>query len=816
MNEQVSDPTGLSNPTDSKDTTSQVSTSSKPLLLSRHYSTLGIHDVFLEPPPIRTLPLQYLIQPTADNPDSTSNDRELLISSTTSTTTNESVFMSWEIVGTIKHQPEDFCVREVLQTSKRIPGIADADMDELRVANLIPNSQLPQQHLQQQLPSNETNVATSTDNDEKRQFEEDVVLEEYLEEILKGGEDNAKNTAESIVRSLENLQISAIERIKSLENGADPSTLDCTEPVWIPPLVLQDVSQSSTASPSAASPPSLREIRGKLHRALKDKYPLLNSRSTTKDGVEHWISVQADTSYDRLTPLLLNPQQDIASLLSFQKKGFRGVTGNTGGNFGQVSSKILLKLKPSVSKDERRSFHRLVSERCKYFVTDTIADVAVGDGTTTTTAAVQVAWQKGMIQQVTGSRKRKRGQGLDGTQQSPYRHVLVVFKKRQKEHLTAVQKITQVVRCRQADIGVAGIKDLQAVTYQFCTFRNFKPQRIMSANKQLQKSGIELGNCYQVDWVLNKGDLEGNKFEIILRDMKRVSVDCRQDVPARETLVTCEEAHVAQMVARLQRSGFINFFGEQRVGSAGETDEVGVRAFDIGRAMMQQKFDLAVDLLLTGRTSETSRESATAIQVRKTWKETSGDPEATLKAFQGAEIMTREKLVLKGLKRYGKDRPLDALRCLSHSMRTFWINAYQSYVWNQCASARIQKHGNKVVKGDLYQVGDDDQVQIVGEDDKSVLLSQVVLPLPGYNVIYPENDIGTLYQDLLERDEVRFEKTAPEEATAKGSYRRLVVQIQDMQYDMLSADSCKFTFQLPKGCYATMCLRELMLTTATR
>jgi tRNA(Glu) U13 pseudouridine synthase TruD len=45
----------------------------------------------------------------------------------------------------------------------------------------------------------------------------------------------------------------------------------------------------------------------------------------------------------------------------------------------------------------------------------------------------------------------------------------------------------------------------------------------------------------------------------------------------------------------------VNFFGAQRVGVAGDESEMGVRSFGIGRAMLQQDFPKAVDLIMTGR-----------------------------------------------------------------------------------------------------------------------------------------------------------------------------------------------------------------------
>jgi tRNA pseudouridine13 synthase len=363
---------------------------------------------------------------------------------------------------------------------------------------------------------------------------------------------------------------------------------------------------------------------------------------------------------------------------------------------------------------------------------------------------------------------------------------------------------------------------MHAVTYQFITFRNMKRKRVEKAyEKSLRHLGIEMGLFYQVDFALGMGDLEGNNFEITVRNLKRIQVLSCPSAPAKEYLVNCDKRHIMLMVERVHQNGFINFYGEQRVGAPGNIEQVGVRAFDIGQAMLQQDFLKAIQLLMQGTTN---RETEEVRRVRKAWEDSNGDPSVTLQAFKGADIMPRERAVLKGLNRH-PNNPLEALRTLNYNMRMFYIHAYQSYIWNSVASKRIEKYGNNVVKGDLYfedEQGQRDKVKSVrsAEEAASVSIYQVVLPLPGYDVQYPENEIGQLYTELLKKDKVSFERTATQEATAKGSYRKLVIQPRNLSVELddskQECESMKLCFQLPKGCYATMFLRELMFSTVDR
>merc|ERR1719223_312402 len=150
------------------------------------------------------------------------------------------------------------------------------------------------------------------------------------------------------------------------------------------------------------------------------------------------------------------------------------------------------------------------------------------------------------------------------------------------------------------------------------------------------------------------------------------------------------------MIARVRKDGFVNFFGEQRIGNAGSTDEIGFRPMDIGKEMLKANFSKAIDLLMNGRTKCRSGRFVESDEIRKfrsTWKETDGDIDKSLLSLPKGRSLIRERAILQGLKRYGTDKPLLAIRCLTFNERIFWINAYQSYVWNLMATERILRLG---------------------------------------------------------------------------------------------------------------------------
>jgi tRNA pseudouridine13 synthase len=834
----------------------------------RHFSTIGIGDVFLDPPDHPFLQ-SYLKQGVSKS------------------------FDSWEITFKLKTFPEDFIVHEIGQ-GRKIPGVSDASMESLRVARLLELNETVPQNLPVETSTGDGTAAKSKAENEKG---EGLVVSGQVGEASSSqvGDETTKNeidasspldviriclgkildnhaSQDSMINSLRALQNRAIERIGMLANNEVPGNIP-TDELWIPPF--------TTTATTAES--SSREDRGALHRALKVEWPLLKAESvarghTENESKDQWFRVTFDSTFDGLIPFLNEPEQDLNSLYLFRNKGIilqtvnKSQTKTRKGGYGSQRQKgseghqdgrsqpldgneAILRLRPGLAKDERRSIHHLISQKCPPFETKIILDfplqeeAAKGDvirptlahdsqprntTTCTTTLAVVVRWSKQAEWKASNKRKRPIGdQEMMQVEDEPYPHTFCVMKKRQKEHLTAIQRLTFALRCRQSDIGLAGIKDKQAVTYQFCTLRHIRPQRVHAANTRLRQEGMELCVLAKVgkDFLLNTGDLEGNHFDILIRNLNRVHVESRTGatIAAKETLVPCGKKHIMKMVERIRKSGFINFYGEQRVGAPGSPEEVGVRGFDIGRAMLQQNFSLAVDLLMTGRSicgGEAGTESTAVIKLRDTWKESGGDVNETFKALPRGDSMPRERAVLKGLKRYGKDKPLDALRCLQNNMRMFWIHAYQSFVWNIAATERIKLYGTKVVKGDLYFDEDDyaqRQIKIVDSDSSPVTLSQIVLPLPGSNIQYPEHEIGKVYRDLLQKDNIKFEKSGPREATAAGGYRRLVVFPGNIEVTFDETDegketaaSMKLSFELVKGSYATVLFRELMLATATR
>jgi len=75
-------------------------------------------------------------------------------------------------------------------------------------------------------------------------------------------------------------------------------------------------------------------------------------------------------------------------------------------------------------------------------------------------------------------------------------------------------------------------------------------------------------------------------------------------------------------------------------------------------------------------------------------------------------------------------------------MRLMYLHAYQSFIWNEATSKRLELYGLTVCIGDLVKDKNEKEnvVIISNENISNYNIYDVILPLPGHSVIYPNNE----------------------------------------------------------------------------
>ncbi len=161
-------------------------------------------------------------------------------------------------------------------------------------------------------------------------------------------------------------------------------------------------------------------------------------------------------------------------------------------------------------------------------------------------------------------------------------------------------------------------------------------------------------------------------------------------------------------------------------------------------------------------------------------------------------------------RRYLKEKPSKKWE------RIFWINSYQSFLWNLTAfeylKEKIKEYNRslgfeilkpcKVVDGKVFHIFPcSKDINALNRFLES--LENVKIPLVGYKVNF-KPDIWRIVEPLLQRGNVKLEDF--KRWKLKGDYRPLVVKVTDIKRYPLS-----LSFFLPKGAFATVYIKQLWL-----
>uniref|UniRef100_A0A3Q1B4F0 Pseudouridylate synthase 7 homolog n=1 Tax=Amphiprion ocellaris TaxID=80972 RepID=A0A3Q1B4F0_AMPOC len=341
----------------------------------------------------------------------------------------------------------------------------------------------------------------------------------------------------------------------------------------------------------------------------------------------------------------------------------------------------------------------------------------------------------------------------------------------------------------------------------YCSLR-ITAERLAHLNKCLMN--LKVGNfCYK-NHPLKLGELQGNHFTVVIRNISG----------------TDEQVH--QAMTSLKQTGFINYYGMQRFGTTA------VPTQHVGRAILKNDWNEVVDLILKPRPGA---EKEFLVRCREEWAKTQ-DPEAALKKLPNKRCV--EGQLLRGLSMYGKKNIVTAFGQIPRNNRLMYIHSYQSVVWNTMVSRRIEAFGLKAVEGDLVLRGTAAHV-LTAEEAETHSIHDIVMPLPGFDVIYPSHHIGKGYRELLSADGLDIDnmRHKVKDYSLAGAYRRIIIRPSDVHWLVIEYDdprvslvhtdfeklenkpapvfnkegkyrALRMEFSLPSSTYATMAIREVL------
>ena len=285
----------------------------------------------------------------------------------------------------------------------------------------------------------------------------------------------------------------------------------------------------------------------------------------------------------------------------------------------------------------------------------------------------------------------------------------------------AVNAIVEKWKVHRKRISYGGLKDRHAVTTQHLTIHN-------GPRKSLRQNSLELEYLGQVRAPFTPADQDGNRFQLVLRDM------------------TADEIQRAEAaIAQVQTTGLPNYFDDQRFGSLGVSGEWIARAWCLGN------WERALWLALADpHVNDPSSEKQQKALLRELWGQW---PECQQRLDRSSRRSTVTYMSDKV--KVGKDPDYrGALARISVDLRGLYLSAFQSALWNRlltrfqqavCDSGSLQTFD--LLSGPCVFPMNPGSQQIE-------TLLQTELPLPCARIERPEGMIGDLLDEVLKQEQI--------------------------------------------------------------
>jgi tRNA pseudouridine13 synthase len=247
-------------------------------------------------------------------------------------------------------------------------------------------------------------------------------------------------------------------------------------------------------------------------------------------------------------------------------------------------------------------------------------------------------------------------------------HTYALIEKRGLGTREALDRIARALNVSRRDIGLAGLKDAQAVARQWISLEHVPPE-------QLEHASIPDVRVLKTSRHTNKlkpGHLAGNRFVVRLRKL---------------ALPLPQAAEVAQEVLSiLSRRGVPNYFGPQRFGNHQDNHL-------LGKAVARNDVEAFTDQLL-GHPNE-ELDSPPVFRARTLYEQ--GRYEEAAKLWPGQFFDQRRSLrILAG----GKGNKKRVYYTIDKHLKGLFISAYQSDLFNRVLTARMPNI-DKLLLGDM-------------------------------------------------------------------------------------------------------------------
>jgi len=212
--------------------------------------------------------------------------------------------------------------------------------------------------------------------------------------------------------------------------------------------------------------------------------------------------------------------------------------------------------------------------------------------------------------------------------------------------------------------------------------------------------------------------------------------------------------------------------------------------------LIQKDFAHAIHLLLS---FTTEYDTAQNIALRKMMADKSKYSEALKIIPNGMDL---EKIALKEMLEH--NNPIKALRALPLSIRRFFVQSYQSFIFNKTLSMSFE-NSEELFSPQSNDVCYDKNADL-GKFENDPL-QRLTIPFVGYSY-YKKTRFDYHIKKILEDEEITpkdFFSKEMQEISSEGGFRNSSIKCDDY---MVEDDTVSFS--LSRGSFATIILREIM------
>ncbi len=340
--------------------------------------------------------------------------------------------------------------------------------------------------------------------------------------------------------------------------------------------------------------------------------------------------------------------------------------------------------------------------------------------------------------------------------------------KRNLTTLEAIRIIAKEFRIPTERVGFAGLKDKEAVTEQFISLDS--PSNV----KEIERENLKLKFIGFGDKPVSLGEIEGNYFEIVLRNVGKGKKKMLKD-----------------RIPFIQRCGFENYFGEQRFGSVKHAEEF------IVKHLIRHDYESAMKEYLTSLKNKRLRKA-----LLKSWRNWREFIKLMPKGSQTEVHVVKALMSGKSFKKAFSEIP--------RNIKLMFSFAYQSYLWNRYLNTFVVRYFKHCTVPFLKW-----RLAFITEIEDKVFedIKDLEIPFLGTEYKPQSRKIELIMKEILEEEGLTPSMLRAERVGIKlfnDGLRKAFVFPKDLKVIDEGENFLRLSFILPPGSYATVLLRKLL------